>query len=211
MAPAEQRVTAQAFARKGVAEAEGGTWYGPRSNPGCCMRSRDGSSCSGRRNAVWPLRSNRSGCGRSREVRRKRKEAHGRDPRAQRWMLHAFAGRAPRHERRNAMLSLRSNRSGVRAFARTAWRKRTGHVVGALSDRVSRVGPRMSGESIRPGNLRGYPCRTIVHKRRAGSAAAEPGTTLCDVPNAEEALEDQGGRGLTYAGWRRPRRWAVSR
>ena len=123
-------------------------------NVGCRMRSRDGRRGSGRRNAVWPLRSNRSGCGRSRERR-------------------GGSGR--------------------------------GHVVGALwSDGVSRVGPRISGKSIRPGNLRGYPCRTIVHKRRGqGRRSRRAGNVVWRSEGRGSARRPgRPGRGLTYAGWR---------
>ena len=76
--------------------------------------------------------------------------------------------------RRNAVWPLRSNRSGCGRSRERRGGSGRGHVVGTLwSDGVSRVGPRISGKSIRPGNLRGYPCRTIVHKRR-GQRAPQP-------------------------------------
>ena len=123
-------------------------------NVGCRMCSWDRRRGSRGRNAVWSLRSNRSGCGRSREGRGGSGRGHVVWPLwGEGWSRVASTDKRQKHPAREPQrVSLQDD------------------------------GPQKTG---------------------AQGAAAEPGTTLCDVPNAEEALEaGRPGRGLTYARWR---------
>jgi hypothetical protein len=156
---------------------------------------------SGGRYAVWSLRSDRGGCGRS----RKRRRRSGRGYMV--WTFRSDCGRCmrSRHRRRSGggrypVWSLRSNRGGCGRSRKRRRGSGRGHMVRTRGrNRLDCAGAGIRGNSVRAGNLRRYPLRSIIHKRRGD---VRPRGRVGNVVRRAEGTRGRPWRAFAYTGRR---------